>query len=368
MIRTANEYWFHDNDVEYADGDVGDKNHEMIAEDYILNQFIPYERLPEFNDEYGLSKEKLETSAKENYDFIEYLTNKYQLPEQEIIDNIYEYNYINWLLTGDDTLQTPKSKELFDALYDPRKYALEKLGWIRVQGNYIQTYNLDQTHLDEIVNGLREIFGSHDEEFDKHIQNKKFNLDVDGLILNDVPFWEIEDGSVVKRLKQGVDDILDFKRRQLPTPGGYQYKDVGAKKRNYKYCYNLHDLENIAQEVAKMHPYDPAKHFDLISKLSQSTSSDPLKALKERASPYRDYNSIYPQIYIYPSKSMNRWRYLYFDPKNMKQLDNPDYHEKRTTEFTLDIPVQDIMNDLHKIHPSALIDAFESEEEMLQQE
>jgi len=227
MIRTANEYWFYDNNVEYADGDVGDKDHEMIAEDYILNQFIPYERLPEFNDEYGLTQEKLETSAARNYNFIEYLTNKYQLPEQEIIDNIYEYNYINWLLTGDDTLQTPQSKELFSALYDPRKYALEKLGWIRVRGNNIQTQNLDQNHLDEIINGLQEIYGEdYDEGFDEKINNKKFTIEVLGnrKTLHDVPYWEIADGSVRKRLQEKVEDYLPTNRfNPYSNTPGYKY-------------------------------------------------------------------------------------------------------------------------------------------------
>jgi len=289
IIRTANEYWFHDREQNWADTDQNGISHEDLAEQAIINYFIKH--FPDtFERHEVVNSYVLNEEASRDYDFIEFLKNKYNYTQEEAIDKAYGGNYVNWLITGDDEERTPEVQKYLEAMRDPRKFVIDNWGWIRVQGNYIQTYNLDQTHLDEIVNGLREIFGSHDEEFDKHIQNKKFNLDVDGLILKDVPFWEIKDGSVVKRLKQGVDDILDVKRRQLPTPGGYQYKDVGAKKRNYKYCHNLHDLENIAQEVANMHPYDPAKHFDLISKLSQSTSYDPLEALKERASPYRDYN------------------------------------------------------------------------------
>jgi hypothetical protein len=217
MIKIANEYWFHDNQTEFADGDIGDKNHEMIAEDYILSQFIPY--APEHLYECGLSEDALNEYAPYDEDFLNYLIQKYNYEKEDAIDNAYGGNYIRWLITGNDDAESPIIKELFEALKDPRKYAVEKLGWIRVHGKNIETNNLDQNHLDEIVYGLNEVF-------DDPI-NLTFNIDVwqPPIYLKNVPFYELEDGSVRERLKQIISDQPEIKRTQF-APGqfpGYKY-------------------------------------------------------------------------------------------------------------------------------------------------
>jgi hypothetical protein len=230
IIKIANEYWFHDREQDWADTDVNGISHEDLAEQAIITYFIKH--YPDtFEGHEVINSYVLNEEASRDDEFIEFLENKYNYTQQDAIDNAYGGNYVNWLITGDDVQRTPDVQKYFEAMKDPRKFVIDNWGWIRVQGNYIQTYSLDQKHLDEIVTGLREIFGSHDEDFDEHIQNKKFNLDVNGKILKDVPFWEIEDGSVVKRLHERIEDPLEVKRRQLPTPGGYQYKDVGAMKK-----------------------------------------------------------------------------------------------------------------------------------------
>jgi PcfJ-like protein/ADP-Ribosyltransferase in polyvalent proteins len=215
MIKLANEYWFHDGDTEFADGDIGDKNHEMIAEDYILNHFIP--NAPEHLYDYGLSKSALNECAPDDVEFIEYLMNKYKYSEEDAIDDAYSGNYIRWLVTGNDESESPIIQELFHALKDPRKYAVEKLGWIRVQGRFIETYNLDDNHLDEITNGLREVYGNDAE-------NMSWNVEVHApsKYFNDVPFHELEDGSIRKRIKE-ISDEPEISRPYLGNVPGYKY-------------------------------------------------------------------------------------------------------------------------------------------------
>jgi len=218
MIKLANEYWFHDNQTEFADGDIGDKNHEMIAEEYIINHFIP--NIPEHLYDLGLSTDVLNDYAPNDLDFIQYLMEKYNYEEDDAIDNAYYGNYIRWLVTGNDEAESPIIQELLHALKDPRKYAVEKLGWIRVRGRNIETYNLDQEHLNEIVSGLQEIFGDN-------VYNMQFNIETYSprKYYENIPFYEIEDGSIRKRFKSIISDEPNVKPRTL-LPGhfpGYKY-------------------------------------------------------------------------------------------------------------------------------------------------
>ena len=99
---------------------------------------------------------------------------------------------------------------------------MEKLGWIRVHGKNIETYSLDQNHLDEIISGLNEVV-DHPEEL-------RYNIEVHSprIYLENVPYQELEDGSVTKRYKQLIPDIPEFKRTQF-TPGQFPgYKNPGG--------------------------------------------------------------------------------------------------------------------------------------------
>ena len=80
MTKLANEYWIHDGEEEFADGDIGDYNHEMIAESAILNEFIP--NIP-IESEYLISKDMLNQESVNDYDFINFLMKKYNIEENE---------------------------------------------------------------------------------------------------------------------------------------------------------------------------------------------------------------------------------------------------------------------------------------------
>jgi hypothetical protein len=214
MTKLAHEYWFHNKQIEFADGDIGDKNHQIIAEDYILNHYIP--RPPEHLE--TLSKGTLNQASAYDETFLQYLMDKYKYDRDYAQSNAYFGNYLRWLMTGDDESEAPVVHEVLSALKDPRKYAVENLGWIRVQDDSIETYNLDQSHLDEIMTGLYELYGDV-------VYNMKFNFETHSprKYFENVSFAEIESGSIRKRLKEQISDTPKTKQRKIFSP----YKSVG---------------------------------------------------------------------------------------------------------------------------------------------
>jgi hypothetical protein len=139
----------------------------------------------------------------------------------------------------------------------------------------------------------------------------------------------------------------------------------------YRLASSLKDIDEVAEIVANMHPYDTTKHFDLLTsqmnKEKLQPGEDVLDKLQEWGRFSKNYLSIHPQIYAYPKESENQWRYLLYDPKHLRRLDNPEYYEDLSTRIPLSesISVYNVLNWLHSKYPTALIDYYETEEEML---
>lgn len=215
FIKLANEYWFHDNEVDYADGDVGNRNHEMIAESYLVHETIP---VPYFmEDQEDISVRDFDFAYENDEDFKDFLREKYD--PDVWWDHAYGENYLLWLLTGQIDQPSPVLNELLNAVKDPRKYMVDKKGWIRVRADNIETYNLDQAHLNQIVNGLRDVYGDE-------VENMKFNFEITstGKYFEDVPFHEIESGKIRNRMKE----VSDIPLPKIVPPKSNYYNSSGG--------------------------------------------------------------------------------------------------------------------------------------------
>jgi hypothetical protein len=206
---------------------VGDLNHEMIAEDYLIREKV---YLDSFDNVEAVTEDYLDSLAPEDEDFIDFLMNTYNYSKEDAIDNAYGKNYLLWLISGQIENPTPEYDELMAALKDPRKYMVDNRGWIRVQGKNIETYNLDKNHLDEIVHGLQEIYYSdyfEDLPEENPLDNMTFNIEVTSInkYFEDVTFDELVTGDVRKRLR----DISDVPKmpRTFYNPQSF-YKDQGG--------------------------------------------------------------------------------------------------------------------------------------------
>ncbi len=162
------EWWFQDGQAVFADGDVGDRNHEAIVIDTLRRQVLDaldvdtgnLEYVPDIGD--GSIRDKVFQSISdeltpqeledwENHEFnnaiASYLTRKGDKNIKEII----------YYIRGHDD----KGKTL-----DVREYALIHWGWQRVKGNTIQTQNLRPEDLQNISRGLYDAYGDELEEKD----------------------------------------------------------------------------------------------------------------------------------------------------------------------------------------------------------
>jgi len=209
MTKLANEYWIHDGEEEFADGDIGDYNHEMIAESAILNEFIP--NIP-IESEYLISKDMLNQESVNDYDFINFLMKKYNIEENEAIDEAEGEGYITWLMTGDDTNKTPKVEALFAALKDPRKWVVVNWDWIRVQGRFVEMNKVNEISLGSLARSLARIY-------DEDVENMSFTISSwnPQMYYQDVPFESIESGDLAQKMKIKEEVPNISKIKQIPN-------------------------------------------------------------------------------------------------------------------------------------------------------
>lgn len=187
----SGEYWIDDSgSAFYADGDIGDYNHEMIVMERLISEILNCFNL-DMEDQPSLDISKHFFRIKETlknpediiafeddpYDFIErYIKEKGLEPADEIMDVFTNYNT------------------------DPREFALKNWGWIRIQGNNIQTMYLTSQQLQNISRGLEDIvFDFDDEESEK----ETFNIEVYSThsMYEDVPISIIDSGDPSKLME-----------------------------------------------------------------------------------------------------------------------------------------------------------------------
>lgn len=153
---TANqELWATNNgDILFADGDIGDYNHEA----HVLEQIL----------------------AEHDKDDL----NPHQYSQEELINMGFSSQEAKILLGKSDA----------------REYAVRNWGWVRINGTNAEGLELNSSTLRNISNTLYEAYGDH-------VYNLYFDLyfDKDQSFYNDVPFTEIEkeDPDIIKKYING---------------------------------------------------------------------------------------------------------------------------------------------------------------------
>jgi len=215
----SGEYWIgEDGNSIYADGDVGDYNHAMIAEQEILNR-LGYDS---YDDDYVASLDDAESrfsrsldkakswSPDDGSDLGEYFE---MLMEEHGEDDWKEYaeleDYLFWKANQDTTDEQEltnrrhKFNQTWAGTKDPSLHAIQHFGWHRVKpsgnipGISVETWELTPNTAATIASGLYDAY-------DEMAEAQRYNIDVrsTGDYLTNVPFSEIEDGTVVHRLRK----------------------------------------------------------------------------------------------------------------------------------------------------------------------
>lgn len=183
------EWWIADGQVLYADGDIGDMNHEAYVIDsikrkYAYDEFTNNEWIDWDEFKIALAKEQYEEKYEQNQQnqhIMDFETLKKNFPEK--IEDMY-------LAKLKELGMTNEEYRLAEGFGDAREYGLKHLGWKRVKQNNVQTQTLTQDDLKDIANGLWEAY-------DEECQKETFNIEVNSTrtIYNDVPYQLISDGA-----------------------------------------------------------------------------------------------------------------------------------------------------------------------------
>lgn len=146
MIKTAQEYWIDDSgQALFADGDIGDQNHEAIVIEQIL----------------------------------------YNNGIDQTMENVYE-------MSNEDLLERGLSQEELDCVrgkIDARDYGMKHFGWARIIGTSAQVYTLSPKVLSNLADGWYEIFG-------ENAMNLTYTIEVgppgQSIVYDDIPWHIIE--------------------------------------------------------------------------------------------------------------------------------------------------------------------------------
>ena len=177
------EWWIDSyGQVMYADGDVGDMNHEAYVIDHVIGKYI-YDEFDhgDWKDWEGFKKELAKEELEEQYD--EEIASKLLLDPKQV-----ETAYLKKLL---EMGMTNEEYMIAEQMGDARKYGMEQLGWIRVAGNNIQTFNLTHDDLKRIADGL------YDANDNIEAEDPQFNIEVmsTNAYYTEIPFSVINEGN-----------------------------------------------------------------------------------------------------------------------------------------------------------------------------
>jgi hypothetical protein len=226
MYRYANEWWIKDGVAVYADGDYGDVNHEMLAEEEMLNRlgfdFEHYDEGPLTRD---YASHLLRRHIKDLDDYNSHLRKIYGDDEEAIAEAHQEadlYEYLLWKRLHENPKMNPdQAKQEMDEAWkgfrDPRTYALKNFGWHRVNGNRIETYNMNENVLQEIAQGLYDAYGEDAETMHFYIESHNPQK-----YIGPVTLYDIESGKVLRDVI-GPDAMSDVNVSRPPGNSYYKY-------------------------------------------------------------------------------------------------------------------------------------------------
>jgi len=136
------EWWIADGRAEFADGDIGDKNHEAVVIETVQRQWA--------DDEFSMY-EMVDWEGFENSLFEEAVDEK-GLNREEIHDpEPFVYEALKQRGMSDEEILVARGQ---GTRIDIRGYAMKTWGWKSVHGNYITSWTLTPKDLKEIADGL----------------------------------------------------------------------------------------------------------------------------------------------------------------------------------------------------------------------
>lgn len=177
--KIRGEYWIQDGAVDFADGDVGEQNHEMVALNAIASDHL--DSMADYAEELDIDTRKLgrvdDDPSQAAYHLIKSIS--HTLDERgesplKIADLIVKKIEIDMevykmLASGGD----PRLNRIV-GVSDPRLYVMKNYGWIAVRSNNVELHGFDQKKKKNLIDGIEEILDQ--EGLDDPDEEVEFNL------------------------------------------------------------------------------------------------------------------------------------------------------------------------------------------------
>lgn len=180
MDKITGEYWIINGRADFADGDTGDKNHEMIAMDHICSENL--DRIYNCAKELNLNIPSSSSMEDEPTESVHSLLSL-------IFEKLKSWDEVQ----KECGIDTETLKVITDGKSDPRLYVMKREGWVAVRSNNIELYGLDERKLKELGSGLDDIIDqesgwledTNDEELEFNLYDHKNNKSI-SLTLQDI--------------------------------------------------------------------------------------------------------------------------------------------------------------------------------------
>ena len=173
MSTFKGEWWIIDGQATFADGDVGDMDHDTYVIQYVQHKYLEDERF-------------------DHGEWIDWAGNEKFIMEEnrEEIEASPERTVGAWLLKNRG--MSVEALQIARGRGDPKGYGVKILGWKKVNGNEIATWTLDASDMSEIARGL--VDAHEDEEENAFDDEETFSIYVEstGTRYLDVPITVIE--------------------------------------------------------------------------------------------------------------------------------------------------------------------------------
>lgn len=236
IAHIRGEYWLNENGPEYADGDVADVNHEMIAESHLLNEIGN-----DIADEswgaqtYHNARLMFDDALRSPNDYLGQMGDYIEELQAEHGDEWWDYadfdSYLVWLNTRHQEETIRKIREEFvrreiGGMKDPRTHVAKHYDWVRVQGPNIEVWEMNDLAVARIKRQIEKIY--YDERYDDFEEgwedSPKLNLSIlsTGKYIEGISYNDLIYGRWRERLREP--EIMEIgRRRPVTNVPGYQY-------------------------------------------------------------------------------------------------------------------------------------------------
>jgi len=150
-MKIRGEYWIQNGQVDFADGDVGDQNHEMVALNHVASEHL--DSLFDYAEELGMETEEFDRYSENPSSTASELLSSihHELVEKGVSSVQVAPEVIGKLGINAETYK------MLGGGGDARLYVMKNEGWIAIRSNNIELFGYDANKKKQLASGLEDI-------------------------------------------------------------------------------------------------------------------------------------------------------------------------------------------------------------------